>query len=161
MKEDVQRMVEECALTDYVSLLGAMPPDEVREHMERSQILLFTSDQNEGWGAVLNEGMNSACTVVANAQIGSVPFLLEDGKNGRVYYKNDVQRIAKMIEELLDNEALTAELGKNAYNTIVGEWSASVAADRLTVTCKKLLGGEKEFFGNGPCSEAKIKVKKG
>jgi hypothetical protein len=36
-----------------------MPPEEVRVHMEQSNIYLFTSDFGEGWGAVLNEAMNS------------------------------------------------------------------------------------------------------
>ena len=49
--------------------------------MEKSEIFLFTSDKGEGWGAVLNESMNSACAVVASHAIGSVPFLLKDGEN--------------------------------------------------------------------------------
>ena len=161
LKTEIQRLIDENHLAECVHLLGAMSPEDVRLHMEESSILLFTSDQQEGWGAVLNEGMNSACAVVANAKIGSVPFLLKDGKNGKVYYKNNVKKIAGIIETLFNDEQLTAELGKNAYHTIVNEWSASVAAERLVETCKKLLSGKKEFFEDGPCGKAKIRVKKG
>ena len=35
--------------------------------MEQADIYLFTSDRNEGWGAVANEAMNSACAMVADA----------------------------------------------------------------------------------------------
>lgn len=55
---------------------------KVREHMEDADIFLFTSDYNGGRGAVLNESMNSGCMVAASHAIGSVPFLLEDGKRG-------------------------------------------------------------------------------
>ncbi len=47
-------------------MLGAMSPDKVRAYMERADVFLFTSDFNEGWGAVLNESMNSGCAVVAS-----------------------------------------------------------------------------------------------
>ena len=33
--------------------------------------------------AVVSEAMNSGCCVVANRQIGAVPFLIEDGVNGK------------------------------------------------------------------------------
>ena len=161
MQEEVQRLIEENQLADCVHLLGAMSPEQVRKYMEESSILLFTSDQTEGWGAVLNEGMNSACAVVANGQIGSVPFLLKDGENGRIYYKNNIEKIVDIIETLFNDECSTAKLGKNAYKTMLGAWSAQVAAERLIYTCKKLLNGKKEFFEEGPCSKAKIRNKKG
>ncbi len=44
---------------------GFQPPQNVRRFMEESDIFLFTSNHLEGWGAVLNESMNSACAVVA------------------------------------------------------------------------------------------------
>ena len=158
--ENMQKMVQEYNLHDCVQLLGSMTPEEVRSYMEKSSIFLFTSDQQEGWGAVLNEAMNSGCAVVANSQIGSVPFLLKNNQNGCIYYGNDIEKISERVENLLNNKALTVEFGRKAYETIVHQWSAQVAAERLVETCKKLLNGKKEFFESGPCSEAKIRVEK-
>ena len=158
---EMENLIKKNALENHVSLLRTMPPQEVRKHMENSSIFMFTSDQNEGWGAVLNEAMNSGCVVVANQQIGSVPFLLNDGKNGRCYYKNKIKKIVKIIEDLFNDEEKTAELGKNAYDTIVDHWSAKNATERLVEICTKLLVGKKDFFEDGPCSKAKIRVKKG
>jgi glycosyltransferase involved in cell wall biosynthesis len=45
-------------------------------------VFIFTSDRNEGWGAVLNEAMGSGCAVVAADLIGSVPYLIEHKKMG-------------------------------------------------------------------------------
>lgn len=61
-------------LNDYVTFTGPVQSDKVRGFMERAGIFLFTSDRQEGWGAVLNESMNSGCAVVASHAIGSVPF---------------------------------------------------------------------------------------
>ena len=57
--------------------------------MEKTGIFLFTSDRQEGWGAVLNEAMNSGCAVVASHLIGAVPFLKKKKKNGLVYSSGD------------------------------------------------------------------------
>jgi glycosyltransferase involved in cell wall biosynthesis len=48
----IESMVEKYQLGEYVQLLGSKSPNEVREYMEAANIFLFTSDFNEGWGAV-------------------------------------------------------------------------------------------------------------
>lgn len=85
MAQEIGQSIRDKGLTDCVEMLGAMKPEQVREHMEKAEIFLFTSDFNEGWGAVLNESMNSGCAVVASHAIGSVPFLIRDGVNGLIY----------------------------------------------------------------------------
>lgn len=72
-------------LSEYVTFAGFKKPEQVREYMENADIFLFTSDYGEGWGAVLNEAMNSCMAVVADCGIGAAPFLLKPGKNGMVY----------------------------------------------------------------------------
>lgn len=75
-------------LEHSIKLLGTMPPDDVRLRMERAGTFLFTSDRNEGWGAVLNEAMNSGCAVVASSAAGATPYLIRDAANGFAY-KNE------------------------------------------------------------------------
>ena len=60
LRDDIQKLIKSNQLDDNISLLGSMSPTEVRDYMEKSELFVFTSDQNEGWGAVLNESMNSA-----------------------------------------------------------------------------------------------------
>ena len=157
---EIQKAIEDNNLTDYINLLGTMTPKEVRTQMEEHSIFLFTSDKNEGWGAVLNEAMNSGCAVVANDEIGSVPFLIEDGINGLTYHKGDFEELLSRVKNLLDNRNLCEDLGKKAYETLVTSWSAKVAAKRLKTTCESLLKGQKKFFENGPCSRAHIRVRR-
>ena len=76
MESELREYVEHNNLNDYVHVMGSMSPEQVRSYMEAADIYLFTSDRNEGWGAVLNESMNSCCSVVASHAPGSVPFLL-------------------------------------------------------------------------------------
>lgn len=76
---------------DCVSLIGNMPNDEILALMQKSHIFIFTSDRNEGWGAVLNEAMSNGCAVVASNMIGAAPYLIKQGENGYIFKSGDVR----------------------------------------------------------------------
>lgn len=156
LEEKIKTSITREDLSDCVELLGTMSPEEVRVNMEKSEIFLFTSDRNEGWGAVLNESMNSACAVVANSAIGSVPFLIKDGENGFMYRDGDVEGIYEKVKKLLDDESERKRLSLNAYKTMTEEWNAENAAKKFLALCEKMLNGEyKPFpFEEGVCSKA-------
>ncbi|MDE5679415.1 MAG: glycosyltransferase, partial [Lachnospiraceae bacterium] len=73
LAERLRMMAQEKNVEEEVVFAGFQKPEEVRVFMEQADIFLFTSDYREGWGAVLNEAMNSGCAVVANCAVGAVP----------------------------------------------------------------------------------------
>ena len=159
--EDVPRirqMICEYGLEDQVRLLGPLPYTKVREHMERTEIFLFTSDRREGWGAVLNEAMNSACAVVASSEIGSVPYLIEDGKDGLIYNPQDIDAPAEKVCYYLSNARERQEIASRAYRKIIDTWNAESAAKRLIELSKNLIDGKDTgaLYEDGPCSTAPI-----
>lgn len=154
MEQQLQSLVREKGLQDRVRLLGSMPPEQVRSHMERSELFLFTSDRREGWGAVLNEAMNSGCCVAANVQAGSAPCLICDGENGVLY--RTVDDLYDKLSLLLENAAQRRQLGHKAYETIAQAWNPETAARRLLELSAALLDGKKQSpFQTGPCSASK------
>ena len=156
LQQSIQQMIAENDLADRVHMLGAMKPEQVRKYMEQSEIFLFTSDRHEGWGAVLNESMNSGCATVASDAIGSVPFLLKNKENGLIYNDGDFEDVYTKVKFLLDNPDTAREYGRQAYYTITDLWNAENAADRLLRFSESLLCGEKhpKLFLDGPCSRA-------
>lgn len=158
MEQELHMMISEKGLSDCVEMLGAMPPETVREYMERADIYLFTSDFNEGWGAVLNESMNSGCAVVASHAIGSVPFLIRNGENGLIYENGNEIDLQQQVIRLLKNPSLRVELGRNAYQTMAQMWNAENAAKRFMKLAGTLLEGKgpENLFEDGPCSKAEI-----
>ena len=158
MEQEIKSLIADYGLEDCVRTLGSMPPEKVREYMEKSEIYLFTSDRQEGWGAVLNESMNSGCAVVASHAIGSVPFLLKDGENGLIYCDGDIDNLYIKVKYLLDNPNKRAEIGKKAYETLCKDWNADNAAKKIIELAKVLLSGKKKanLFKNGVCSKAEI-----
>lgn len=156
MEAQLHEMIKNKGVGEYVEMLGAMSPDNVRVHMEKADIFLFTSDFNEGWGAVLNESMNSGCAVVASHAIGAVPFLIKEGINGLVYENENQRHLEMQVCRLLDDDVYRRKIGENAYYTISEKWNAQIAADRFIELVKTLLQGKEAngLFDDGPCSEA-------
>lgn len=156
MYDEIKQMIIDNNLEKNIFLLGSMAPEKVRTQMENANIFLFTSDFGEGWGAVLNESMNSGCAVVASHAIGSVPFLIENNKNGLVYNNSDVNDLFNCVKRLLDNSRLCEQLGKEAYKTLNEKWNAETAAQRFVQLAGGLLKNKQVSFPDGPCSKAEI-----
>ena len=174
LQEEVEKRIADYGLQECVNLRGFLPPGEVRKAMERADIYLATSDRKEGWGAVINEAMNSGCAVVADHMMGAVPFLLKNDLNGCIYRDGDVQMLCRQVEELVKNREHCRKLGKAAYRTIVDEWNAENVADRLIAFCirkgfldmndlcrpadwkESRFDGKEDFPDEGPCSKASV-----
>ena len=156
-RNEMVETIERAGLTDIISMEDFMPPDEIRKKMERADIFLFTSDYKEGWGAVLNEAMNSGCAVVASHAPGATPYLIRDGENGLVYQSQNLQEFQEQVQKLIEDATLRMKLGRGAYQTIAGEWNAQHAARVLLAQCKRLLEGKNvKFESSGPMSQAPV-----
>ncbi len=154
MEQELKRIVLQRGLSDVIKFLGSMSPGKVRAHMEHAGIYLFTSDRKEGWGAVLNEAMNSGCAVVASYEAGATPYLINKGINGLVYSSGNVNDIYIKVKYLFDHPEEQRRMGRAAYKTIVHEWNPEIAAERLLMILEKILEGHKfiDIFLDGPCS---------
>ena len=156
LEERLKHMTEQYQLEAEVTFHGFQPPQNVRRYMEESDIFLFTSNYLEGWGAVLNEAMNSACAVVAGHGIGAVPFLIKHRENGLVYKTGDFKEFQAYVFRLCKDADLRKQLGTNAYHTIINAWNPKAAADRLYRFSEGLLKGEVIPEMTGPLSVAPV-----
>ncbi len=154
LRGQYEAMIKSEDLADRIAIIGPLTPEEVLERMQRADVFLFTSDKREGWGAVMNEAMSSACATVACREIGSVPFLVEHGENGLIYDKRGGNSLYRNVKRLLDDKALRGELQKNAYDTVKGVWNADTAAERLLHLIDCIQKGEETGYTSGPCSRA-------
>ena len=153
LEQSIQKQITADGLNNYVHILGTMSPEEVRQYMEQSEVFLFTSDRNEGWGVVLNESMNSACAVAASGAIGSVPYLLEDGKNGLIFKDRNWNDLYEKVKFLFDHPAERKSMGRKAYDNLMDLWNAETAASRLLELIDCINTGRDLPFSHGPCSK--------
>lgn len=153
----LRKLIIKKNVENVIKIHGAMTSENVRVYMERANIYLFTSDFNEGWGAVLNESMNSGCAVIASHAIGSVPYLIKNGNNGLIYENGNVDDLYKNVKKIINNKKLQEKLSENAYKTMSETWNASIAVERLVQISEKIIKKERcNLFSDGPCSIAEV-----
>ncbi len=153
LEDALKAQVRQEGLADCVRFLGAKNPEQVRSHMEQADIFLMTSDRREGWGAVVNEAMNSGCAVIASRAVGSAPYLICQGKNGFLY--TEEAQAYSCLERLMQEDGLRRHMGQAAFETIRDVWNAEAAAQRLLILAQQLQQtGSCDLFESGPCSRA-------
>ena len=136
-KEKLQNLVNKYNLNDCVDFLGIKSYQEVMQNMAEHKIFMFTSDYQEGWGAVLNEAMANGCAVVASSAAGATPFLVKHNENGKIYKYGNHINAYKAVKELLLNKEKAEKLGKNAIQTIENEYNGKIAAQKLVQAVKE------------------------
>ncbi len=157
-------------VNDIISFCGSAKNDVVIQEMRKHSIFLFTSDRNEGWGAVANEAMSNGCTLVAADKIGSVPYLIEDGITGCIFkgsspYKGlcnfwisyDTKALNSLLEKtewVINNPNKKNNITAKAYHKIECIWSPENAAHNLLSLIDILKTGKPMTITEGPCSFA-------
>lgn len=156
MKDSLLAMQSRYGLQDEVTFYGYCAPEKVRDLMERSHIHLFTSNYLEGWGAVVNESMNSGCVPVVNDEIGCARFLIQHGKNGYLYHNGSYNDLQKKVMCLIERKDRIPEYGRAAYETIANIWNAEKAAEQLIAFYQNFKQGKVNPPVEGPFSVAKV-----
>ena len=152
--EPTNLLCKELGVQDMVCFRGNVSNDEILKAMQEHDIFLFTSDKNEGWGAVLNEAMSNGCAVVASDTIGSVPYLVEDKTNGLIFKSENIDSLFEQVMYLIDHPNERNQMAISAYKTMRDVWSPQHAAENLLKLADNLSKGRTESVLVGPCSKA-------
>lgn len=152
--EKTKTLVTKLSVDDCVHFYGNRPNAEILEEMRQHDIFLFTSDRNEGWGAVLNESMSCGCVPVASNEIGAVPYLIEDRKNGFIFNSCDIDSLEVAVTTLFENPELIAKMSSEAKRTICETWSPKNAAENFVDLANHIFTNRLEDFKRteGPAS---------
>lgn len=155
-KKNLQAYVQKHNLREYVSFLPFMSPEEVREYMDKADIYIFGSNFYEGWGAVVNEAMNSACAMLVSHAVGSAEYLIRQGENGFVYRCGNIGDLTEKLKFLVENVDMRYRMGQRAYYTLSELWNAKIAVDRFLTLCENDVPVKSGLWEDGPCSKAEV-----
>ena len=122
--------------------------------MKQHDIFLFTSDSNEGWGAVANEAMSQGCVLVGSDAIGSIPYLVKDGENGCIFCSMDIESLYRTVSYLLDNPEERERISIRAQEDMRNVWSPAAAARNLLTLISGIQAGKECSIPEGPGSIA-------
>jgi glycosyltransferase involved in cell wall biosynthesis len=123
-------LVKQKGLTDYVSFLGWVPPEEMPRLLRNFDILLVTSTWAEPFARIVLEGMISGLVVVATPT-GGTPEIVLDGENGLLFTPNDPDDLAHMINKLGNDPELRRKLASAGEKTITEGFTMAKMMDEI------------------------------
>lgn len=140
-------------LEGIVTFHGNMPNEQILEAMKNCDIFLFTSDRQEGWGAVANEAMAAGCCLVGSDEIGAIPYLVLNGKNGLIFKSNNIGDLYQKVKSLIDAPKYRKQLAEQGCMDIHTLWNPKCAAERLIQLINDLKETGTTTLMDGPCSK--------
>lgn len=154
LRAKYEELVKKAGLCNNVIFYGNIPNNNLLKAMKESDIFLFTSDRQEGWGVVANEAMASGCCLVASNRIGAAPYLIRDGVNGYMFRDKDAESLYRIVKQLMDNPNERIQLSKQAREDMVTLWSPHSAVKNFLQLVDDLKHERKNSIKEGPCSKA-------
>lgn len=133
-----------------VKFYGNKGHDFVISKMREADILLSTSNKGEGWGVVINEGMNCGCAIVCSTEIGCANTLAN--ANNSIMFKSN--HASNVRNALLEAEREQDSLSSKAQNTIEKNFNPTIAAERFLRLISEISNGITEVYSEGICSRS-------
>lgn len=125
--DELQRLVEELRLTEFVTFTG--PRTDIPKILNATKILVIPS-LSEGFPNVALEAMACAVPVVAFA-VGGIPEIVRHGETGLLCSSADHDALAKAIEDLVLDPGLRQEIGTRGYEEVKAKYDERVIAGEI------------------------------
>jgi glycosyltransferase involved in cell wall biosynthesis len=126
----LRQLVNQAGLTDYVSFLGWVQPEEMPGLLRKFDVLLLPSIWPEPFSRVVLEGMISGLVVVAT-RTGGTPEIIVDRENGLLFTPNDPEDLAKKIAHLMDDPESLKQIGYAGRQTILERFTMTKMMDEI------------------------------
>lgn len=110
----VSKKINKMGLQNKIILLGKQ--ENLQELYAISDVCVLMSEK-ESFGLVLLEAMIYGVPCLGT-NIGGIPEVIEDGMNGHIIELGDIKAASRRLLELLENDSLRKQMGKQAVNMI-------------------------------------------
>lgn len=86
-------------------------------YYQQASVFLMVS-AFEGWGLTLTEAQQCGCVPIAFDSYSAVHDIIQSGRNGYIVPNNDIDGYARVLQELMNNDTLRAEMAANAQKDV-------------------------------------------
>jgi glycosyltransferase involved in cell wall biosynthesis len=121
-----------------VNLLGEVDHKKLIEEYDRAIVLVHPSLE-ESFGNVLIEALARGLPVIAGKFSGAVPYILENGKIGKLCDVSSVNEIESSMLDMLNNKALMFDLSEKGIEHVLSNYSQDVVSNKTLAIYKKLI----------------------
>lgn len=130
--------VADLALQQEVRLLGALPFEQVKKHIQQSDLLLLPS-MEEGIANVVLEAM-ALGTLVLSTDCGGMDEVIQDGDNGFLIPLRDSEGMARKIQDIASlSEEKKQQIRETALQTIKEKHSEAQMVEGMMALYEGLL----------------------
>ena len=129
--ENLVALARRLDIAPRVTFLGSLPHVALAERYRRAAVTVLPSYE-EGFGLVLVEAMGCGCPVAAS-DIPALRELLHDGEAGRLFRAGDAEDLARVLIELLADEAARLDLAARGRAHAVARFGWSALAQRYAL----------------------------
>jgi glycosyltransferase involved in cell wall biosynthesis len=153
-EEAIKKLAVELGVADIITFKGAVKNEELRPFIGHADVVVFPSSA-EATSLACTEVLATGKAVVASS-IGGYPELIDDGKNGMLVKLFDrensdydapfdlpadrINLITEAVCKILGDDALRAELGRNARERIEKEFSWRVNGPKIAALYQQAIG---------------------
>ena len=123
----MKHLAAELQVTGGVSMLGFVA--NARTYLPAFDAVLLTSDR-EGLPFIIWEAMEKGVPIVAS-DVGGVREIVEGEKCGRVYPRRDIAAAVAILDQLLSDEAMRKNMGRNGRSAIEHKYNERVFAEKF------------------------------
>ena len=121
MEASLRSLVVEYNLSGFVSFGGVVNQAELPRVYAASDVFVLPAE-NEPWGLIVNEVMCAGLPVIVASEVGCVPDLVHDGRNGLLMQAGDVPSLTAALRRLLTDDQERAAMGKQSLE-MIRDWS--------------------------------------
>jgi glycosyltransferase involved in cell wall biosynthesis len=131
----IQSLVNESGLTDKVAFVGFTT--DVVGYLQRADICVLIS-HSEGLPLSILEAMSLGLPILAS-NVGGIAKQVENGYNGYLVERNDVEDLTKKIKLLMNSPTLRREMGDNSRTFYEKEFKLDKMVDKTLAVYQSIL----------------------
>ena len=135
--EKLQAIIEEKGVSQYFSFPGWVK-NEKKEKLLQEADLFFLPSYTEGMPMSILEAMGYGLPIVAT-NVGGIPQLVENGKNGYMVEPGSIDDFAKVILELIGNDELIYCMGKESIEKAYEKYSLEKHLEKVCKLYEKAM----------------------
>ena len=132
--EEIKAYVKKHALQNMILFDGFI--EEVNKYRSKMDVGVVASE-NEAFGRVTIEGMLSELAIIGADAAGTLE-LIQDGVNGLLYHKGDIEQLAKMLNLFYDDRQYMKKIAQTGYKKAIENYTTHQAAKKISEILYKI-----------------------
>ncbi len=127
-KPVIQKLIDKLGLNDSVNLIGTVPLEQLPEVYNSHTVFVNSTIRQNGYDLTILEAMSCGLPVICT-DIGSIPTVIKNNKNGMLVMKKDVDNLAKEVAYIFKHTYWHKNMSDNARKTILDNFTNDKMVD--------------------------------